>query len=76
MESILNALESGSLVAWALLIVVLIIGIKLLIKGGKGVVIFMICVGCFFVLMKFFPGVAEPIADFIGGSWMNDPWSD
>ena len=73
MDSILDALQSGNLIAWAIVVVLLIVAIKLL---GKGFVYFMIAIACFFILMQFFPGVAEPITDFIRGSWLNDPFWD
>jgi len=74
MERILDALQSGNLIAWAVVVLVMIIGIKLLVKAGKGFVYFLIAIACFFILMQFFPGIADPITDFIRGSWLNDPF--
>ena len=73
MDAIKEAITSGNVVAWILLIILLILFIKLLKSVGKGILLLAaFCIGVF-LLAKYFPGVAEPITDFIRGSWMSEP---
>jgi len=71
MEFLKEAITSGNIVAWILLIILLILFVKLLKSGGKGLLLFAaLCAGVF-IIREYFPGIAEPITEFIRGSWMN-----
>lgn len=79
MDTFKELIFSGNIVGWVILVLLLIIFIKLLKSAGKGLLLFAaFCIGVF-VIAKFFPGIAEPIADFIRGGWLGEhrpdkPW--
>lgn len=79
MDSVKEMIFSGNLIGWIILIVLLVIFIKILKSAGKGLLLFAaFCIGVF-LISKFFPGIAEPIADFVRGGWLGEhrpdkPW--
>lgn len=79
MESFKQLIFSGNIIGWVILVVLLVLFIKLLKSLGKGFFLFLVfCLGVF-LMAKFFPGIAEPIADFIRGGWLGEhrpdrPW--
>jgi hypothetical protein len=79
METLKELIFSGNLIGWIILVVLLILFIKILKSAGKGLLLFAaFCIGVF-IIAKFFPGIAEPIADFIRGGWLGEhrpdkPW--
>ena len=79
METIKELIFSGNIIGWLILIVLLIVFIKILKSAGKGLLLFVVfCIGVF-LIAKFFPDIAEPIADFIRGGWLGEqrpdqPW--
>jgi hypothetical protein len=72
MEAFKEMLFSGHIVAWIILIVLFILAVKLLKSLGKGLIIFGLVIGAFFILAKFFPGFVEPMVEFVRGGWMGD----
>ncbi|PXA03126.1 hypothetical protein DDZ13_13745 [Coraliomargarita sinensis] len=79
MDSIKELIFSGNLIGWIILVVLLILFIKILKSAGKGLLLFAAFCACVFLIAKFFPGIAEPIADFIRGGWLGEhrpdkPW--
>lgn len=79
MEAFKELIASGNLVGWIILILLLIIFIKILKSAGKGLLLFAAFCAGVFLIAKFFPGFAEPIADFIRGGWLGEhrpdrPW--
>lgn len=79
MEFLQEVTASRNIVAWIILIVLLILFVKLLKSAGKGLLLFAAFCAGVFVIAKFFPGFAEPIADFIRGGWLGEhrpdkPW--
>lgn len=79
MEFLQETLASRNIVAWVILIILLILFIKLLKSMGKGLILFAVFCAGVFVVAKYFPGIAEPIADFVRGGWLGDqhpekPW--
>lgn len=72
MDTIKEMIVSGNIVGWIILIVLLIIFIKLLKSAGKGLILFALFCAGVFVISKYFPGIAEPIADFIRGGWLGE----
>jgi len=79
MEFLQEAIASKNIVAWIILIILLILFIKLLKSAGKGLLLFAAFCAGVFILAKYFPGIAEPITDFVRGGWLGDqrpdkPW--
>ena len=79
MEFLQEAVASRNIVVWIILVVLLIIFIKVLKSAGKGFVLLLILVGVVVLLAKIFPGLLEPLVDFVRGGWLGDqrpdrPW--
>jgi len=79
MDTFKELIFSGNIVGWIILIVLLILFIKILKSAGKGLLLFAAFCAGVFLIAKFFPGIAEPIADFIRGGWLGEhrpdkPW--
>jgi hypothetical protein len=65
MDVFLEALRSGSIPAWAGLLVAVIVVIKLLFKMSKWLVLFGILVALGYGFVAFFPELAEPVLDWL-----------
>ena len=76
MEFLQEAIASRNIVAWVILIILLIIFIKLLKSMGKGLFLFIAFCAGVFIISKYFPGISEPIADFVRGGWLGDQRPD
>lgn len=79
METIKEMVFSGNIIAWIILLLILIVFIKVLKSAGKGLIVFFLLIAGVFIIAKFFPGFAEPIADFVRGGWLGEhrpdkPW--
>jgi hypothetical protein len=79
MEMLKEALMSRNIFAWVIVLVLFVLCLKLLKSAGKGLVIFIWIVILFFILSKYFPGVVDPLVDFVRGGWLGDnrpdrPW--
>ncbi len=79
MEEIFEALSSGNIVIWIILLLLLVVFVKILKSLGKGIILLGGLVVGVLLIAKFFPGLAEPIADFIRGGWLGEhrpdkPW--
>ena len=72
MDQLMNALMDRNIVAWAIVVLVLVLFLKLLQSAGKGLFYLLVAGVVLFILFRFFPGVMAPVSDFIGGSWMGD----
>ena len=72
MEAVKEMIFSGNIVAWIILVVLLIIFVKVLKSAGKGLLLFGAFVAVVLLIGKFFPGFAEPIADFVRGGWLGE----
>lgn len=70
MELVKEALLSGNVIAWVIALVAFIVIIQVLKSIGKGILVMAGLILAVFLIAKFFPGLAEPISDFIGGIWM------
>ncbi len=70
MEALKEALLSRNIVAWAIIIVLVVLFLKLLQSAGKGLFILIAITALSFVLYKFFPGVIQPVVDFVQGGWL------
>ncbi len=79
MEFLQEAIASRNIVVWIILVVLLIIFVKILKSAGKGFVLLLILVGVVVLLAKIFPGLLDPLIDFVRGGWLGDqrpdrPW--
>lgn len=79
METFKELIFSGNIIGWIILVVLLILFIKILKSAGKGLILFAAFCAGVFLMAKYFPGIAEPIADFIRGGWLGEnrpdrPW--
>jgi len=79
MEFLQEAVASRNIVVWIILIVLLILFIKILKSAGKGFVLMLIFIGVTVLLAKVFPGLLDPLVDFVRGGWLGDqrpdrPW--
>jgi len=72
MEGIIEALKSGNIVAWGIVIVLVVLALKLLQAAGKGFFILVVAAGIGAVLYHFFPGAVAPLVDFVQGGWLGD----
>jgi len=72
MEGIFEALKSGNIVAWGIVVVLVVLALKLLQAAGKGFLILILVIGIGAVLYYFFPGAVEPLVDFVQGGWLGD----
>ena len=72
MNELKEMILSGNIVAWVILVVLLVIFVKVLKSVGKGFLLIAAIVLIGFAITKFFPGIGEPIADFIRGGWLGE----
>lgn len=70
MDAFMESLVNRDIIAWGIVAVVLIIGLKLMKAAGKGFLIFLCVIGIIVLVGKFFPGVMQPFVDFVGGGWL------
>lgn len=70
MEAFMESLVNRDVVAWVIVAVVLIIGLKLLKSAGKGFFIFLCIIGLVILVGRIFPGVMQPFVDFVQGGWL------
>lgn len=66
MDTIFEALRSGNILAWAGLLVVVILAIRLLFKMSKWLVLFGILAALGYGFLHFFPEPAEAILSWLG----------
>ena len=79
MEMLKEALMSRNIFAWIIVLALFVLCLKLLKSAGKGIVILLGIVVLFFILARYFPGVVDPLVDFVHGGWLGDhrpdkPW--
>lgn len=63
---------SQNIIAWVIVLVLFVLCLKLLKSASKGIIIFIGIVILWFILAKFFPGVVNPMIDFVQGGWLGD----
>lgn len=66
----MESINPGALVIGVILLFLLVVVLKILKSLGKGVLLLGLLAIISFAVYKIFPGFVEPIADFIGGSWL------
>ena len=72
MEFLQEAIASRNIVFWIILAVLLILLIKILKSVGKCILRLIIIIGVVVLLVKFFPGLFEPLVDFVRDAWLDD----
>lgn len=65
LETILVALKSGNWIAWALLVLALVVVMKFVIKLSKSIVITLIIIGIFFALGRLNPNLTEMVVETV-----------
>ena len=72
MEFLQEAIASRNIVFWIILVVLLILLFKVLKTVGKCILRLIIIIGIVALLVKFFPGLFEPLIDFVRDAWLGD----
>ena len=76
MEFLQEAIASRNIVFWIILVVLLILLFKILKSVGKCILKLTIIIGIVALLVKFFPGLFEPMIDFVCDAWLGDQGPD
>ena len=76
MEFLQEAIASRNIVFWIILAVLLFLLFKILKSVGKCILKLTIIIGIVALLVKFFPGLFEPLIDFARDAWLGDQGPD
>jgi len=76
MEFLQEAIASRNIVFWIILVVLLILLFKIIKSVGKRILKLIIIIGIVALLVKFFPGLFEPMIDFVRDAWLGDQGPD
>ena len=76
MEFLQEAIASRNIVFWIILAVILFLLFKILKSVGKCILKLLIIIGIVLLLLKFFPGLFEPMIDFVRDAWLDDQVSN
>ena len=76
MEFLQEAIATRNIVFWIILLVLLIFSFKILKSVAKGIMKLIIIIGIIALLVKFFPGLFEPLIDFVRDAWLGDQSPD
>ena len=76
MEFLQEAIASRNIVFWIILVVLFILLFKILKTVGKCILRLIIIIGIIALLVKFFPGLFEPLIDFVRDAWLGDQSPD
>jgi len=76
MEFLQEAIASRNIVFWIILVILLILLFKILKTVGKCILKLTIIIGIVALLVKFFPGLFEPLIDFVRDAWLGDQGPD
>ena len=71
MEFLQEAIATRNIVFWIILLVLLILLFKILKSVGKCILRLTIIIGIVALLVKFFPGLFEPLVDFVRDVWLD-----
>ena len=69
MEFLQEAIASRNIVFWIILAILLILLFKILKSMGKCILKLTIIIWIVALLVKFFPGLFEPMIDFVRDAW-------
>ena len=76
MEFLQEAIASRNIVFWIILVVLLILLLKILKSVGKCILKLIVIIGIVALLINFFPGLFEPLIDFVRDAWPGDQSPD
>ena len=76
MEFLQEAIASRNIAFWIILAVLLILSFKILKGMGKWIFRLIIIIGIVALIVKFFPGLFEPLIDFVRDAWLGDQSPD
>lgn len=76
MEFLQEAIASRNIAFWIILAVLLILLFKILKSVGKCILRLILIIGIVALLVKFFPGLFEPLVDFVRDAWLGDQGPD
>ena len=76
MEFLQEAIASRNIAFWIILAVLLILLFKILKSFGKCILRLIIIIGIVALLINFFPGIFEPLVDFVRDAWHGDKGPD
>ena len=76
MEFLQEAIATRNIVFWIILVVLLIFLFKILKSVGKCILKLTIIIGIVALLVNFFPGLFEPLIDFVRDAWLGDQGPD
>ena len=76
MEYLQEAIASRNIVFWIILVVLLILLFKILKSVGKCILKLILIIGIVALIVKFFPGLLEPLIDFVRDAWLGDQSPD
>lgn len=76
MEFLQEAIASRNIAFWIILAVLLILLLKILKSVGKCILRLILIIGIVALLVKFFPGLFEPLVDFVREAWLGDQGPD
>ena len=76
MEFLQEAIASRNIAFWIILAVLLILLFKILKSVGKCILRLILIIGIVALLVKFFPGLFEPLVDFVREAWLGDQGPD
>ena len=76
MEFLQEAIASRNIAFWIILAVLLILLFKILKNVGKCILKLIIFIGIVALLINFFPGIFEPLVDFVRDAWFDDQGPD
>ena len=76
MEFLQEAIASRNIAFWIILTVLLILLFKILKSVGKCILRLILIIGIVALLVKFFPGLFEPLVDFVRDAWLGDQGPD
>jgi hypothetical protein len=73
METLTDALFSTNLIAWVIVLVLVVLCLKLLHAVGKALLALIAVALLVFVLFQFFPDFVQPLVDWLGDGWGEEP---
>ena len=76
MEFLQEAIASRNIAFWIILAVLLILLFKILKSVGKCILKLIIIIGIVALLITLFPGIFEPLVDFVRDAWFDDQGPD
>ena len=76
MEFLQEAIASRNIAFWIILAVLLILLFKILKSVGKCILRLILIIGIVALLVNFFPGLFEPLVDFVREAWLGDQGPD